>query len=114
MYVATDGNTIYAIDALSGTVLLNPNFGRPVPSPLGCNNNGPNVGIHSTPVIDLASNTMYVVISTNDSTGPAYRIHALDLGSLTDRVAPQLITASHILTDGTKFGFNATYRPALR
>ena len=116
VYVATEGNTVYAIDAHSGLVLLSPNFGRPVPSPLGCSNNGPNVGINSTPVIDLSSNTMYVVVYSNDTTGPAYRIHALDLGSLTDKVTPLQITASHPLTDGTEFEFNATYqrqRPAL-
>src|SRR5579871_406651 len=62
VYVATEGNTIYAIDASSGQVLLNPKFGSPVPTPLGCGNNGPNVGINGTPVIDRASNTMYVVI----------------------------------------------------
>lgn len=33
VYVATEGNTIYAIDAEKGTVLLNPNFGTPVASP---------------------------------------------------------------------------------
>lgn len=116
VYVATEGNTIYAIDAESGAVLLNPNFGTPVSMPLGCNNNGPNVGINSTPVIDLTSNTLYVLIYTQDPTGPAYRIHALDLGSLTDKVSPQLVAASHTLTDGTTFNFNATYqrqRPGL-
>jgi hypothetical protein len=115
-YVATEGNTIYAIDAESGSVLLSPNFGTPVRFPLGCNNNGPNVGINSTPVIDLSSNTMYVLVYTNDATGPAYRIHALDLGSLADKVTPVLVTASHTLTDGTTFNFNATYqrqRPGL-
>jgi hypothetical protein len=116
VYVATEGNTVYAIDAHSGVVLLNPNFGTPVSWPLGCNNNGPNVGINSTPVIDPTSNTMYVVIYTNDQSGPAYRIHALDLGSLTDKVAPQVIVASHTLLDGSTFTFNATYqrqRPGL-
>jgi hypothetical protein len=116
VYVATEGNTIYAVDVHTGTVLLSPNFGKPVPMPLGCNNNGPNVGINSTPVIDLASNTMYVVIYTRDANGPAYRIHALDLGSLTDRVAAQVIVASHTLLNGATFNFNATYqrqRPGL-
>jgi hypothetical protein len=115
-YVATEGNTVYAIDTHSGAVLLNPNFGSPVPRPLGCNNNGPNVGINSTPVIDLGSNTMYVIVYTNDATGPAYRIHALDLGSLTDKVPPLLVSASHTLVDGTTYRFNATYqrqRPGL-
>lgn len=116
VYVATESNTIYAIDAESGTLLLNPNFGTPVLYPLGCGNNGPNVGINSTPVIDLSSNTMYVMVYTQDSTGPAYRIHALDLGSLSDKVTAQVVVASHTLLDGTTFNFNATYqrqRPGL-
>jgi hypothetical protein len=116
VYVATEGNTIYAIDATTGIALLKPNFGTPVSYPLGCTNNGPNVGINSTPVIDLSSNTLYVIIYTEDSTGPAYRLHALDLGSLTDKVTPQLVVASHTLFDGTTFHFNATYqrqRPGL-
>jgi hypothetical protein len=87
-YIATEGNTVYAIDVHSGTVLLSPNFGTRVLAPLGCNNNGPNVGINSTPVIDLTSKTMYVIVYTQDKSGPAYRIHALDLGSLTDKVTP--------------------------
>ena len=116
VYVVTEGNTVYAIDAESGTVLLNPNFGKPVRFPLGCTNNGPNVGINSTPVIDAASNTLYVIVYTNDTSGPTYRIHALDLGSLTDKVTPQVVVASHTLTDGTTFTFNGTYqrqRPGL-
>jgi hypothetical protein len=115
-YIATEHNTVYAIDVHTGTVLLNPNFGTPVTWPLGCNNNGPSVGINSTPVIDPASNTLYVMIYTQDKTGPAYRLHALDLGSLTDKVTPQVVTASQTLNNGTTFNFNAAYqrqRPAL-
>ncbi|MGA7908911.1 MAG: hypothetical protein WCA16_15990 [Candidatus Sulfotelmatobacter sp.] len=115
VYVATEGNTIYAIDAESGTVLLSPNFGTPVKPPSICGQS-PALGIHSTPAIDLSSNTLYAVVYTQDLTGPAYRIHALDLGNLTDKVTPQLVAASHTLTDGTTFSFNATYqrqRPAL-
>jgi hypothetical protein len=83
---------------------------------LGCTNNGPNVGINSTPVIDASSNTMYVIVYTNDSNVPTYRIHALDLGSLSDKVPPRTIAASHTLLNGTTFNFNATYqrqRPGL-
>jgi hypothetical protein len=116
VYVATEGNTVYAIDVHSGAVLLSPNFGKPVSRPLKCKNNGPNVGINSTPVVDPGSNTLYVMIYTQDPGGPAYRLHALDLGSLTDKVTPQVVTASHTLTDGTMLSFNATYqrqRPGL-
>jgi hypothetical protein len=116
VYVAAESNTIYAIDAESGTVLLSPNFGTPIPKPLGCNNNGPNVGINSTPVIDPTSNTLYVMVYALENNTPAYLLHALDLGSLTDTVTPQLVTASHTLVDGSTFDFNATYqrqRPGL-
>ncbi len=116
VYVATEHNTIYAIDVHTGTVLLNPNFGTPVPYPLGCNNNGPNVGINSTPVIDPISNTLYVMVYTVTKGVPVYNLHALDLGSLTDKVTPELVTASHTLNNGTTFNFNARYqrqRPAL-
>ncbi len=116
VYVATEGNTIYAIDASSGAVLLSPNFGSPVPTPLGCNNNGPFVGINGTPVIDLASNTMYVIIYTLEAGTPIYRIHALDLGNLKDKIPPLVVTASHTLTNGATFHFDARYqrqRPAL-
>ena len=116
VYVATENNTVYAIDAESGVVLLNANFGTPVHQPLGCDNNAPNVGITSTPVIDPVSNTLYVMVYTQQSAGPAYLIHALDLGSLTDKVAPRLVTASQTLTNNSTFNFNAKYqrqRPAL-
>ncbi len=116
VYVATENNTIYAVDAEAGTVLLSPNFGPAAGLPATCSGKTVRVGITSTPVIDLTSNTLYVVTYTKDSTGPAYRIHALDLGSLTDKVTPQVVVASHTLTDGTTFNFNAAYqrqRPAL-
>jgi len=116
VYVASESNTVYAIDVNSGQVLLSPSFGTPVRYPLGCGNNGPNVGINSTPVIDLSSGTLYSIMYTQQTTGPAYYLHALSLGSLTDKVTPQLVTGSHTLTDGTTYTFNATYqrqRPGL-
>jgi hypothetical protein len=115
-YIATGNDTVYAIDANVGTVLLTASLGKPVFAPLGCNNNGPHVGVDSTPVIDTASNTLYVIAYTQDKTGPAYRLHALDLGSLVDKMTPTIVSASHTLTDGTTFNFNATYqrqRPGL-
>lgn len=116
VYVVTENNTVYAIDVNTGTILLSPNFGPPVAKPLGCGNNGPNVGITSTPVIEVRSQTLYVMVYTQGASRPAYYLHALDIGSLTDKVTPVLVAASHTLTDGTTFTFNATYqrqRPGL-
>jgi hypothetical protein len=116
VYIVTGNDTVYAIDAIAGTILLSNHLGSPVKEPLGCNNNGPNVGITSTPTIDSKANILYLIAYTQDSTGPAYRLHALNLGNLTDTVTPAVITASHTLTDGSSFAFNAKYqrqRPSL-
>jgi len=116
VYVATGNDTVYAIDADAGTVLLSVSLGKPVSYPIGCGNNGPNVGVDSTPAIDLATNTLYVMAYTQAANGPTYTLHALSLSNLTDAVPPAIVSASHNLTDGTTFTFNATYqrqRPAL-
>ena len=117
VYVATEGNTIYAIRASNGAVLLSRNLGTPVPTPLGCPSGaGPNVGINSTPVIDVAANALYVVAYTLISGNPTYQLFALHLNDLTDKIPPVTIAASHMLSDGTTYNFNATYerqRPGL-
>ncbi len=115
VYVATENNTVYAIDYNSGVVLLNPNFGPSVATPTMCGKS-PNLGIHSTPVIDPTSNTLYAITYTQGAAAPVYTVHALDLGSLTDKVTPQVVSASHTLTNGTTLNFNPLYqrqRPAL-
>jgi hypothetical protein len=118
VYVVTGNDTVYAIDAIAGTILLSNHLGTPVTNPLGCNNNGPHVGITSTPVIDTGSSTLYLIAYTKGSkgSGPSYTLHGLDLGSLTDKITPAVVSASHTLSDGSSFVFNATYqrqRPAL-
>ena len=116
VYVATESNTIYGIDASSGAIILQRNLGSPVPAPLACNNNGPNVGINSTPVIDLSANALYVIAYVNNPR-PTYILHALNLTDLTDKPgSPVTVAASHTLTNGSTFTFNAQYqrqRPAL-
>ncbi|HEV3092453.1 MAG TPA: hypothetical protein VGX91_13510 [Candidatus Cybelea sp.] len=116
VYVVTESNTIYAIDATSGTILLSQNLGTPVPMPLGCNNNGPNVGTTATPVIDQAANVMYVIAYSLVGSVPTYTIHELNLSTLTDAVTPVVVSASHKLTNGHTYKFAAAYqrqRPAL-
>jgi PQQ enzyme repeat len=121
VYVATEGNTIYAIDASSGAILVRANLGTPVSIsqlPGGCNNNGNNVGINSTPVIDLTSKTLYVIAYVSPSPGKqTFMVHALSLTTLADKVTPVVVTASHTLSDGTTlYSFTASssrQRPAL-
>jgi hypothetical protein len=96
VYVATENNTVYAIDSWSGAILLSRNLGASVPTPLGCNNNGPNVGINSTPVIDLRLRTIYAMAYTLVSGTPTYQLHALDLSTLNEKSgSPVTVKATH-------------------
>jgi hypothetical protein len=115
LYVVTENNTVYGLDAHTGAVLVSRNLGPPAPTPLGCGNNGPNVGITSTPVIDLDGHHIIVMAYVNGMP-PQYQLHAMDLVTLADDLGPVTVAASHTLTDGTTFTFDATYqrqRPAL-
>lgn len=108
VYVATESNTIYAFDAVSGQLLLSSNLGSPVPYtmlPSECGNNGPNIGINSTPVIDPKTGTMYVITYTLESGNQTFRIHALDLSTLTDKTPSVVISASAPLSNGSTYNF---------
>ncbi|MGH7002250.1 MAG: hypothetical protein ACREEA_12175, partial [Stellaceae bacterium] len=107
VYVATESNTVYAIDALTGVILVQRNLGPPVPTPLNCNNNGPHVGINGTPVIDLAAKTIFLVTYGIEAGTPTHRIHALDLATLADRLPPPKVSASHQLSNGATVTFDS-------
>ena len=110
VYVATENNTVYAIDAITGSILLSHNLGAPVPLaaiPGGCPNNINSVGINSTPVIDTTTRTLYVLTFNYANQQPTYYFHALDLSTLQDKVAPQVATGSATLTDGTTIPFSS-------
>lgn len=84
LYVATEHNSVYAFDAddpAASTALWQVNLGSSVP--IGdfsnCTDLQPEVGITGTPVIDLTSNTMYVVAKTLVGTNHFQRLHALNI-----------------------------------
>jgi hypothetical protein len=109
VYVTTEGNTVYAIDGASGAVLTQRNLGAPVATPLGCNNNGPNVGINGTATIDVANQVLYVIAYVQADGGPRYYLHALDPSTLADKSgSPVVVSASHTLDNGTSYNFDAT------
>ena len=69
VYTATENNTVYALDPNDGKVLWKRHLGPPVTnvqSQVGCGNVDP-LGILSTPVIDAAHKTIYVVATIQDS-----------------------------------------------
>ena len=109
VFVADESNNVYQIDASTGAILRQVDLGAPVLRPLNCANNGPNVGINSTPVIDWTSQTLFVIAYVNvNSDTPTYFLHALNLNTLADKVTPLKVAASHTQTNGTAFTFLAT------
>jgi hypothetical protein len=56
--VVTESNNIYALDAITGTVIWQRNVGPPVTSGLPCGNISP-LGITGTPVVHLASRSLF-------------------------------------------------------
>jgi hypothetical protein len=61
VFVATEGDSVYAVNATTGRIQWQTHLGTPVPGPsLPCGNIDPS-GITGTPVIDAAAGTLYVV-----------------------------------------------------
>jgi len=92
VYVATENDSLYAFDADSNTggnanplwqiSFINPADGITTvsDSDIDCYTGPtPQVGITSTPVIDLSTNTIYVVVETKENGSFFQRLHAIDI-----------------------------------
>jgi len=92
-FVATENNTVYAFDAdgKQTSALWSTNLGPASPR----NDQegiSPELGITSTPVIDITTNTMYVVATT--TSGPFW-LHALDITTGAEKFGgPAQVTGS--------------------
>jgi hypothetical protein len=120
VFVATENDRLYAIDADSpnGQILWQRSFLTsglpgatsitPVPQADIGGTIGPVVGITGTPVINKATNTLYVVTRTKETVGGVahyvQRIYAVNMSDGTNQVAPFLI--------GDTTGSNTNNTPA--
>jgi outer membrane protein assembly factor BamB len=79
VFVATENNTIYSLDADTGKVIWRTNLGSPVPlSDLPCGDIDP-TGITGTPVIDMRTQTIFAVAFLSDT--HRHGLFALDIGT---------------------------------
>jgi hypothetical protein len=118
VYVATEEDNVYAIDAETGSILWTRNFGKPVPYTYKSfdDNVYPVMGILSTPVIDRTAGAMYVVADTFNGTVDTFRLHSISLSNGADLVLPAVISFTGTLADGTTWTFNPQFqlqRPGL-
>jgi hypothetical protein len=79
LIVATEDNTVRAIDARSGSEIWARSLGRPVAlSTQPCGNIDP-LGITGTPVIDERTQVIYLDAMVGEASGPHHRVFALSL-----------------------------------
>src|SRR5215475_1990414 len=106
LYVVTGNNSVYAFDADSQVLLWTANLGPPakIASSTATDRtiSSRTEGIRSTPVIDPATNSLYVVSAVNFGSGLnwQFRLHALDLGSGAERLPAAVITG--VVSVGSK------------
>jgi len=64
------------------------------------------VGIRLTPVIDLVHSTILFMVYSYEGNTPIYRLHALDLTTLNDKVTPTVVVNAWVkLSDGGVYPF---------
>jgi outer membrane protein assembly factor BamB len=82
VFVATENDTVYSLDAATGTVAWSTHLATPEPSSdAPCGNISPAIGITSTPVIDPTTNRIYAVGAVLASGVVQHELFALDLSS---------------------------------
>src|SRR5271165_1509384 len=107
VYVATENDTLYAFDADTGTELWSQSVanGENPSDDRGCGQVTPEIGVTSTPVIDLSSGphgTIYLVAMTKDNSNSYHhRLHAIDLVTHTEEFGgPIQVQATYPKTSG--------------
>jgi outer membrane protein assembly factor BamB len=79
--VATEGDSLYALDAATGQVQWRTNVGTPAPlSALPCGNIEP-LGITGTPVYDTATGLVFAVAEVAGNAGPAHILVGIDVAT---------------------------------
>jgi outer membrane protein assembly factor BamB len=79
VYVATENDSVYALNAATGAVVWQRSLGTPVPSgDLPCGDISPTVGITSTPALDPSTDRIYVVADVLSGAAVNHELFALD------------------------------------
>lgn len=82
VYVATENDTLYALNAATGAVQWANHLATPEPSSAApCGDISPTIGITSTPVIDPTTNRIYAVGAVSASGAVYHELFALDLST---------------------------------
>jgi hypothetical protein len=105
VFIATESDWVYALDADSSSCqqlwkksMLFPGETTVPPGDTGETADlTPEMGITSTPVIDVQAGIIYICANSKGTSGYPYRLHALQLASGADAISPVEVTASHFV-----------------
>ena len=119
LFVATEHDSVYAFDADSTNKFWQVSMlgsGEVTSDARGCDQVTPEIGVTATPAIDRQLGTngaMFVVAMSKNGTGHYFqRLHALDLATGADLVAPVTITGKYPGTGDNTDGTNVIFDPA--
>lgn len=106
VYVATEHNSVYAFDAddlrADAPPLWTANFGPTLPAAdTGCGLLGPEIGITSTPVIDVAAKTIWFTSRNKENGRAVHKLHALDIATGQPRANSPMVIAAKTPGNGT-------------
>jgi len=104
VYVTTLNNSVYAFNAdRDGAPLWHKSLTRSSDG-----NAAPPTGIYSTPVIDRATRTLYVVAGLMQGTQPSFLLHALDLADGSEKSSGPVVIAGAVKIDSNVVRFEPT------
>ena len=103
VFAATENDSVYAFDAdqtsnvaplWHDSFIKPPNVNTVSSNDVSCNDISPQYGITGTPVIDAATNTLYVVANTLEGSNNIYRLHALDITTGLEKAGSPVVIAT--------------------
>lgn len=110
--IATENDSVYAFDADTGSVLWQTSMladgAQPIPSADAKNSMGtscgdltPLIGITSTPVIDPATGTLFLVAATKEADQSyVFRLHALDIATGGEQSRSPVVIQGSVASNG--------------
>ncbi|PYU91129.1 MAG: hypothetical protein DMG25_15470, partial [Acidobacteria bacterium] len=111
LYVATEHDSVYALDADTSAILWHVSFINPAnlvttvsPADVNCTDISGEIGITATPVIDTTTHTIYVLARTKENGSFFQRLHAIDTVTGAEKFGGPVVI--HASVAGTGAGSN--------
>jgi hypothetical protein len=102
LFIATEHDQLYALDADAGAVLWQQSFINPpkvntvTNQEVSCGDLVPEIGITATPVIDPSTGTVYLVTKTNEQGLYVQRLHAIDILTHAEKFGGPVVIAATV------------------